>query len=238
MELTTPEKNLACDEAMLEFVENSRHPGLIRFFEPVGYFVVLGYGKKVQEEVHEEACARRSVPILRRCSGGGTVLQGPGCLNFALVLPIDSDSALETITGANALIMQTHRDCLAELLGGDVGIEGVSDLVLEGRKFSGNAQRRKRRSLLFHGSFLLNFDLALISELLPVPTQQPGYRANRAHADFLRNVPVSGSMIMAALRQAWGADRSADVLIHEDILRSTRALARNKYSQEEWNRRF
>ena len=79
--LTSPAENLACDEALLEECESAEHPGFLRFWESPVHFVVLGYGKALEKEVFREECARLEIPILRRCSGGGTVLQGPGCLN-------------------------------------------------------------------------------------------------------------------------------------------------------------
>jgi len=99
----TPEENLACDEALLDACENSDAPGFVRFWESPSYFVVLGYGKHLEQEVFKDVCTRENILILRRCSGGGTVLQGPGCFNYTLVLPITSSPELETISGANCL---------------------------------------------------------------------------------------------------------------------------------------
>src|ERR1044071_4819214 len=77
-----PVENLACDEALLDECESSDVPGFVRFWESSSYFVVLGYGKHLEQEVFSEVCAQENIPILRRCSGGGTVVQGPGCFNY------------------------------------------------------------------------------------------------------------------------------------------------------------
>jgi lipoate-protein ligase A len=233
--LITPSEQLACDEAMLDYAEETDHPGFLRFFEARDHFVVLGYGKKAAEEVFEQACLARGIPILRRCSGGGTVVQGPGCFNFSLVLPIDSKSGLETIAGSNRLIMAANRDTLAGLLGRTVEIQGVSDLTIDGIKFSGNAQRRKKRCLLFHGSFLLNFDLNLISELLRPPARQPEYRANREHGAFLRNIGLDQTVVGNAIAASWNAIPRAGVDVEQRIRELTIELARAKYSTDEWN---
>ena len=55
--------------------------------------------------------------------------------------------------------MTTNRDALGQALGQAVEIEGHTDLAIDGVKFSGNAQRRRRDALLFHGTILLGFDL-------------------------------------------------------------------------------
>src|SRR5690348_6629906 len=100
----SPAENLACDEALLDECESSDASGFVRFWESPSYFVVLGYGKQLEQEVFGEVCAEENIPILRRCSGGGTVVQGPGCVNYTLVLPIGSSRDLETISGANCSI--------------------------------------------------------------------------------------------------------------------------------------
>src|SRR5262245_29464931 len=84
----TPEENLACDEALLDLCEAGHAPEVLRFWEPSSHFVVVGYANRIADEVNVTECRTRGIPILRRCSGGGTVLQGPGCVNYALVLRI------------------------------------------------------------------------------------------------------------------------------------------------------
>src|SRR5689334_4783234 len=91
--LPTPEENLACDEALLDRCDEGVGPAVLRFWQPQQYFVVVGYSNRVEREVNQEVCQARGIPILRRCSGGGAVLQGAGCLNYSLILRIDSDPA-------------------------------------------------------------------------------------------------------------------------------------------------
>src|SRR5436190_1549788 len=87
--LPTPAENLACDEALLDAFEAAGGDGVLRFWEPAEPFVVVGYSNQVAQEVDVAACDAAGIPVLRRCSGGGTVVQGPGCLNYALVLNIE-----------------------------------------------------------------------------------------------------------------------------------------------------
>src|ERR1019366_3129168 len=159
--LRTPQENLAGDEALLDWCEEGSSDEILRFWEPSQHFVVLGYSNRTPAEVNLDSCKMLGIPVLRRCSGGGTVLQGPGCMNYALVLKIHSDLPLTNIAEANAFIMNRNRNALNTLLDGKV---------------------------LFHGSFLLNLDLALVEQVLPMPSKQPQYRRRRAHKDFLTNL--------------------------------------------------
>ena len=230
----SPAELLARDEALLDHCESTDHPGFLTFWESTTYFVVLGYGKHAEQEVLQEECASLNVPILRRCSGGGTVLQGAGCFNYALVLPLDHAPELDSITGANRFIMEKHRRAMATLTDAPVRVQGCTDLTWNDLKFSGNAQRRKRRSLLFHGSFLLNFDLTLISKTLRLPNQQPDYRQNRPHESFLTNLNIDPAQIENALINAWGAEQTSSSETQRMITSRTQDLVISKYSRTDW----
>lgn len=232
--LPTPEENLACDEALLDFCEKDQQGSLLRFWEPDRHFVVLGYANKAATEVNLPACEANQVPVLRRCSGGGTVLQGPGCLNYSLILRIQDTAALENITGTNTFIMARQRDALRPLLTGPSSVQGHTDLALDNLKFSGNAQRRKRHFLIFHGTFLLNFDLALIEKFLLMPSKQPDYRQNRRHTDFLTNLHLSAEVVKHAIQKAWQAKAACT----DWPQKQTEDLVAQKYCTHEWNFRF
>src|SRR5580765_5715457 len=103
--LPTPQENLACDEALLDLCEDRGGQGILRFWEPTQYFVVVGYANAVNTEVNTAFCREHGIPILRRCTGGGTVLQGPGCLNYSLFLPIESGGPLQSISATNDFIL-------------------------------------------------------------------------------------------------------------------------------------
>lgn len=233
--MESPALNLALDEALLEQCEaDAGAGGVLRFWRSADYFVVVGYGNRVAAEVDVAACGTAGIPVLRRCSGGGTVLQGPGCLNYALVLPVAYSGPLASITGTNAFVMGRNREAVAELVGPAVRIEGHTDLAMEGRKFSGNSQRRRRRCLLFHGTFLLGFELGLIGRVLRPPTREPAYRQGRGHGDFVMNLPVAEGDLRAALRRVWGAQKEME----NPPVALARELAATRYGNEGWNRRL
>jgi lipoate-protein ligase A len=232
--LPTPAGNLACDEALLDFSEGGEGGEILRFWEPREPFVVLGYANQAATEANLEACEAHKIPVLRRCTGGGTVLQMPGCLNYSMILRIREDSPLHTITGTNTFVMRRHQKVLGELLGAPVAIRGHTDLALKELKFSGNAQRRKRKYLIFHGAFLLGADLSLIERMLRMPSKQPDYRQDRAHADFLTNLNLTPKAVKDALQKAWGSSEP----LHHWPKHETAELAREKYSSPEWNLKF
>src|SRR5580658_8622281 len=201
----SPAENLACDEALLDWREEQSGADILRFWESPEPFVVVGYANKIQAEVNVANCEAKKVPIFRRCSGGGTVLQGPGCLNYALILRMEKNLRLSNISAANKYIMERNREAIHSATGHAPSIRGHTDLAFGYRKFSGNSQRRHKSFLLFHGTFFLNFNLPLVSEFLKFPSRQPDYRDSRSHDDFLMNLNLPANAIKAALKKEWGA---------------------------------
>lgn len=111
---------------------------------------------------------------------------------------------------------------------------GLSDLGYEGRKFSGNSLRRKRRYFLYHGTLLYRFPLELISWTLRMPPRQPEWRAGRDHAEFLTNIPLSRKQLHETLVQAFKAEAAWERVPWDAIIN----LAQEKYSSPGWNLRY
>ncbi len=227
----TPERNLACDEALLDVCVQGRcDEGILRFWESPRHFVALGYANRMQTEIHLKECERLAIPVLRRCTGGGTVLQGPGCFNYALVLQRSLAEPLRTITGTNTYVLTRHARALSLLLGAKVERAGTSDLAINERKFSGNSQRRRENWTLIHGTFLHAFDIPLMGKVLQAPSKEPEYRRGRSHADFVTNVNVSPSAVRNALVEEWNASE----LLESVPLREIDDLVRSRYARREW----
>ncbi len=235
---------LAWDECLLEASEGQaeRSEPCEKFWlwESPTPFVVVGFGQKVETEVNVNVCDELGISILRRCSGGGAVVQGKGCLNYGLILAIPESGQLSTITGTNTWVMERNRRVMESVFAAPVLVRGHTDLAMtrEGRelKFSGNAQRRKRRTLLFHGTLLCDFDLALIPRLLRRPSWAPEYRAHREHSEFVTNLGVPSDTVRPALAAAWRATRSARTRPRDrsDLI----PLLTSRYGQPEWHRRL
>jgi lipoate-protein ligase A len=233
LDLTLPSvaENLALDEALLLAAEAGGGEAL-RLWESPRHAVVVGAGGSVAIDVNVPACVADGVPILRRASGGGTVLIGPGCLCFSLVLGYERDPGLKDIHASNRYVLGRVLNALRTVVPGAV-IEGTSDLALDGLKFSGNAQQRKRTHFLHHGTLLCGFDLSLIPKYLNAPERQPDYRANRPHTEFVRNLPCDANALKCLLASEWKAEGDYAPLPQETM----RDLLAEKYTRDEWNRR-
>jgi len=235
--LPTPAENLACDEALLDQCDadcGDEVLRVLRFWEPTSVFVVLGYANRAAAELNTDICVESGVPVLRRISGGGAVLQAPGCLNYALVLRTSTAPELQTTGTTNRFVMEKHRSLLENLLGVRVTIDGVTDLVVHGRKVSGNAQRRRANAILFHGTFLLNAPVNLMEKYLRMPSRAPAYRDGRPHQEFVANLGIDREVLKAEIRRLWKADRQVDHWPKVEVER----LVQTKYLLSEWNLKF
>ncbi|MBI3832303.1 MAG: lipoate--protein ligase family protein [Planctomycetes bacterium] len=240
--------NLALEEAIQLGLEDGTSPPTWRVWEAAAPAIVLGTGQEHAKEVDMDAARAAGVPVLRRHSGGGAVLIGPGVINYSGFFIIKDLPGAETITGAMQAGLQPVLVAL-KTLGVQARFAGLSDLVVESRegerdarKLAGNAQARKRVSVLVHGTLLADPDWALMERLLKFPSRAPDYRAGRGHRAFLTSLkdlgaPSDLASFAAALRkQLKEPVQDAAGPSAAEAARAKQLFA-EKYSQPEWNLR-
>jgi lipoate-protein ligase A len=230
--LPTAAANLALDEALLLEAEDGLAGEVLRFWEWTEPVIVLGAGGQIAADVDESACTADGVPILRRASGGGTVLLGRGCLLFSFILAYERDPALRDVNSSYRYILARMAAALRPLAE-HLEHAGTSDLAVAGLKVSGNAQQRKRHYLLHHGSILYFFHRSLMSRYLRMPDKQPSYRGNRSHEAFVTNLPVERETLQRLIRAEW----NAEVRLPTWPEARTEELVRDKYGTQEWTLR-
>lgn len=198
----SPHLGLAIDEALCHyFASDSEFSGLVRLWQnPVA--VCLGRTCDIRKNLTPEMLAdleagrQTRVAVLRRASGGGTVLHGPGSWNFTLALSLEKFPVVFSVQKSYEVFLGMVTRALAKQ-GVHAHMQGQSDLVRTdtGRKISGNAQFRKRGICVHHGTLLVDAGfVADIAELLPHPPKEPDYRAGRRHQDFLGSLPEGFSL--------------------------------------------
>lgn len=237
--LETPALNLALDEALLEWAE-ARQPSeppweVGRLWAPQQYAVILGRGSRYQDEVDLDFCRKHAIPILRRHSGGATVVIGPGSLLYSVVVSLEQRPELRDLNQAHRYVMQRVQAAV-EPFCPEVDIQGICDLTLDDRKVSGNSLKVARRHFLYHGTLLYDFDLPLLASCLKTPPRQPDYRANRSHLDFVANLRVADGFdreFPAQFQRAW--QTSADMSEWPTAL--AHQLATTKYECDDWTYR-
>ncbi len=237
LDLSYPDvaSNLALDEALLLVAEEQRAGPSLRVWESQTYAVVLGASSRMHDDVDVSRCLADRVTIARRSSGGGTVVIGPGALNFAVVLACDAAPGLLAVDVAQRFVLERVASAIRET-GLSATVQGSGDLTLGGRKFSGSAQRRLREFFMVHASILYDFPIDRIAGWTRLPVRQPSYRGHRDHADFLTNVDLPRGRLIDALKTAWLADVNPhSAMVPEDLVER---LVQEKFGDPRWVERL
>ncbi|MBN1870580.1 MAG: lipoate--protein ligase family protein [Candidatus Omnitrophica bacterium] len=206
--LPTPHENILYDEALLYLAEQEGSGEVLRFWESPELFIVLGRTSKEEEDLCIDKITQDQIPVVRRSSGGGTVVQGKGCLNYSLILSKTRDPRMADLRLSYHVIL--HKVIAAlNACGVKAVFYPVSDIALADsqKKISGNAQKRCKEFILHHGTILYDFNLESIKRYLKIPRDIPEYRQGRPHMDFVGNLPLPAGPIKDAIKNVFGTSR-------------------------------
>lgn len=143
--------------------------------------IVMGISGNPHELVRYEKLQESPIPLIRRFSGGGTVVIDENTLFVTLICQTKSLS----IHPFPRPIMQWTADHLYHPLFPSLPFKLLeNDYTLEGRKWGGNAQSILKERWLHHSSLLWDFHPSIM-DYLSIPSKAPSYRNGRSHLDFL-----------------------------------------------------
>ena len=194
---TDPYYNLAVEEYLFLHAEDD-----IFMLWQNDRTVVIGKNQNAYAEL-DVACARQNgIRIARRITGGGAVYHDMGNLNYTY---ISRKKASDTIDFAPfcAPILAALRT-----LGIRATLSGRNDLVVDGKKISGNAQHTANGCVLHHGTLLYNSDLTVLSTVLRTDSE-------KLKAKSIRSVSSRVMNLSPVLPLAGGVEELADHIFGE-----------------------
>jgi lipoate-protein ligase A len=174
---TDPYFNLAAEEYFLKnFQEN--------FFvlwrsQPT---VVVGKHQNALAEINHDFVHEHHIPVARRLSGGGTVFHDLGNLNFTFIRNV------EKIQEVNFKIFTSPIVEALKTLGVEAYTTGRNDLVIDGKKISGNAEHVHRNRVLHHGTLLFNSRLDALKGALKVDLSKFEDKAVQSNRSEVTNI--------------------------------------------------
>ncbi|MES2344425.1 MAG: lipoate--protein ligase family protein [Chlamydiota bacterium] len=142
--------------------------------------IVMGISGKPELLIHKETLDANPIPVIKRFSGGGTVIVDENTLFVTFVFAKSSHS----FAAYPEPIMRWTEEIYKDVFALPEFALRENDYVIGERKCGGNAQYIKKQRWLHHTSFLFNFDPHRMDYLLH-PPKTPNYRAGRKHSDFL-----------------------------------------------------
>lgn len=166
---------LLLEEALLR--QDERNWCLINFGTPPA--IVMGISGKKEELVNCETATQSGIPLIKRFSGGGTVIVDENTLFVTFIC----EKELHDFPAYPEPIMRWTEEIYKEFFPSGFALQ-ENDYVFGDRKFGGNAQYIKKKRWLHHTSFLWDYAPQRMEHLLH-PRKTPAYRQARPHADFL-----------------------------------------------------
>lgn len=126
--------------------------------------VIIGRNQNTLEEINQSYCESQNIIVTRRLSGGGAMYDDLGNLSFSFIVPADRQRFGDFKTMVAPIVKALHRLGVA-----GAKVTGRNDIVVEGKKFSGNAMYTKGGRTFSHGTLMLDVDMNQITKALNVP---------------------------------------------------------------------
>ncbi|PKM64358.1 MAG: lipoate--protein ligase [Firmicutes bacterium HGW-Firmicutes-20] len=156
---TNPYFNLALDEYALKHINLDEDFFFLWRNEPS---VIIGKNQNTVEEINQAFVDKNSIKVARRVSGGGAVYHDLGNLNFTFIINVDDPGEVNYKKYVQPVI-----DALQEM-GVKAEASGRNDILINGLKISGNAQRMANKKLMHHGTLLYDVNIEDLVQALHV----------------------------------------------------------------------
>ena len=156
---------------------------------PDKVYIVLGASNNPNESLNTENVILDNVTVLKRPSGGQTVVLTPDNIIISAVFVNQHDlQPREVFRNMNLLIISAIEKTGIK----DLSMMGISDIAISGRKILGSSIYRNKQSLLYHAVLNLGEPASTFERYLRHPVKEPDYRNGRSHIDFVTSLKEKG----------------------------------------------
>lgn len=217
-----PKFNLALEEYVLKFIETDED--ILLLYQNVPS-IIVGRNQNVFEEINHQFVKKHNIPVIRRISGGGTVYHDLGNLNFSFITN-DVKGSLSNYKKFTLPIINALND-----IGVKASFFGKSDIILDGKKISGNAQSFYKKRMLHHGTLLFDTNLLYLNEAIQSNVTSIESKSIKSNRSFVTN-------IKDYLDKTWNIQDFKTYLYrklfgHENYLERNISLTQNDYDEIE-----
>lgn len=227
---TNPAYNLAFEETVLK--KRQDRPYLLLWQND--NTIVVGQNQNTAAEIDADFVAAHQIHVVRRTTGGGAVYHDLGNLNYSFVTDVEN--------AADMSYQQFTRPVVEALQGLGLHAEasGRNDILVEGRKVSGTAQRLLGKRMLFHGTLLFDSDPSMIAGALradPAKFQSKSTQSVRSRVGNIRSFLKEDMDLQAFwqyLKGAFGGEGLVTGTLTAEELAEVQALKEQKYDTWEW----
>lgn len=228
---TNPFYNLAYEEYVLAH----RREGDYLLLWQNDNTIVIGQNQNAEAEINRTFTEAHGIRVVRRMTGGGAVYHDAGNLNYSFITDAGDVTKL-TMAQFTAPVVEALRG-----LGLQAEASGRNDILVEGRKVSGTAQRLLGGRILHHGTLLFDSNPDMVSGALnvdPAKFRSKGAKSVRSRIGNIRPfLPVDMDLpaFWAYLRETLAGDGFQPSSLTAEELAEVEALKAAKYDTWEWN---
>jgi len=200
--------------------------------------IIVGRFQNTLAEINLNYVNANKIKVVRRMSGGGAVYHDQGNLNFSFHTPLGNNDFLD---------FSKFTKPVVDLLNGlnvPARLEGRNDLLVDGKKFSGNAKQARNGKMIQHGTILLNSEMTVLGNALkvnPLKFKDKAVKSARARVtNLIEYLPQETTIdsFKALLVEQIIKDNKPATTIHcltPGEIAGIKKLADEKYSTWDWN---
>lgn len=232
---TDPAFNLALEEYVFEKMPRDKEYFLTWRNDNA---IIVGRHQNTAAEINEDFVKEKNIKVVRRLSGGGAVYHDLGNLNFTFIVDAQPGQKVDL-----RKFCQPIADILRSL-GANAEVDGRNDILIDGKKVSGNAQYVRQGRVMHHGTILFDSDMSVLGQALipnPAKAQAKGVKSVRSRVVNVRYC-LNQDMTIGEFREILSKSLMAEgfecyELTQQDIAEVEKIRA-DRYATYEWNYGF
>ncbi|NFQ66449.1 lipoate--protein ligase [Clostridium sporogenes] len=232
---TNPFFNLALEEYLLKNVDIKEDYFILWQNEPT---IVIGKYQNTLKEINMNFVRDNNINVVRRNSGGGAVYHDLGNINFTFITKYDEKHLLDFKTFTNPVVYSLGK------LNVKAQLSGRNDILIDGRKISGNSQHIYKDRFLHHGTLLFNSELENLVKALNVDNDKIISKGIESIKSRVTNIKehVKEDIFMKKFKKIlienifiWNKSSLKEYNLTSDQIASIEKLMKEKYMTWQWN---
>lgn len=231
-ESTDPYFNLALDEYAMRNLDIEDD---IFFLWQNAPAVIIGKNQNAAEEVNQKFLDENDIKLARRVSGGGAVYHDAGNINFTFIISVDDPGTVNYKKYVQPIV-----DALASM-GINAETSGRNDIIIDGKKISGNAQRYANGKLMHHGTLMYDLNVEdMVKSLNVAPDKfiSKGVKSVRSRVTNIKDYLPEGT----TLQDFWdklhfflsNEGKDGEIKLTEEDIAKIQHEADTKFSTWDW----
>lgn len=233
--ITDPQINLAIEEYVLRTMDIEEDSFLLFYINEPS--IIIGKNQNTIEEIDTDFVEENGIKVVRRLSGGGAVYHDLGNLNYSFITKDDGESFRNFKKFTEPVVQALAK------LGVKAELIGRNDLLVEGRKISGNAQFSTQGRMFSHGTLMFDTEIDTVVSALKVrkdKIESKGIKSIRSRvaniSEFLEEPMEIEQLRLEVLKSIFGGEENIKYKeLTEEDWANIHELSKERYANWDWN---